>query len=268
VRSALAVLVVWSISIEPRRLVVRRADLALPLWPATLDGLRVVVVSDLHAGGWHVDEAKLVAVVNAVNHERPAVVLLLGDFVQPAVGTAVAPERIAAILRDLRAPLGVFAVLGNHDWWWNGERIWRALEGAGIRVLESSAAEVRGGAAPFWVAGSGDYMTRAADPDVPLREVPAHAPVLLATHNPDVFPRVSSRVSLTLAGHTHGGQVRLPFVGAPVVPSAHGQRYAHGHVVEGGRHLYVTTGIGTSILPVRLGVPPEIVVLTLRSAGP
>ena len=88
--------------------------------------------------------------------------------------------------------------------------------------------------------------------------------MLLLTHSPDVFPRVPSRVALTLAAHTHGGQVRLPPFPPPVVPSDFGSRYAAGHIEEGGRHLFVTTGVGTSILPVRFAVPPEVVILTLR----
>ena len=92
------------------------------------------------------------------------------------------------------------------------------------------------------------------------------APIVLLTHNPDVFPDVHARVALTLAGHTHGGQVRLPIVGTPIVPSRFGARYASGHVVEGGRHLYVATGTGTSILPVRFRVPPSVVVLTVSGA--
>jgi predicted MPP superfamily phosphohydrolase len=94
------------------------------------------------------------------------------------------------------------------------------------------------------------------------------APVILMTHNPDVFPLVPERVALTLAGHTHGGQVRLPFVGAPVIPSRFGRRFAAGHVVEGGRHLFVATGVGTSILPVRFRVPPAVAVLTLVAERP
>jgi hypothetical protein len=100
-----------------------------------------------------------------------------------------------------------------------------------------------------------------------LREVPAGDPVILYTHNPDIFPGVPARVSLTVAGHTHGGQVNLPLLGRPVVPSRFGQRYAFGHVEEGGRHLYVGGGVGTSIIPVRFRVPPEVVVLSLEPEG-
>jgi predicted MPP superfamily phosphohydrolase len=115
----------------------------------------------------------------------------------------------------------------------------------------------------LWLAGISDKMTRHPDAVAALAGVPAEATVLAMTHNPDIFPGIPGRVALTVAGHTHGGQVRLPLLGALVVPSQYGERYAAGHVVEDGRHLFVTTGVGTSIYALRLGVPPEIVVLTL-----
>ena len=180
-----------------------------------------------------------------------------------AGGTFVEPEPIAEELRALRAPLGVYAVLGNHDWWFDGGRVARALGGAGLKVLENEAVKVESSGRAFWLGGVADLWTRR--PDVPgtLRQVTSDDPVVLFTHNPDIFPDVPARVSLTVAGHTHGGQVNLPLVGRPVVPSRFGQRYAMGHVVEGGRHLFVSGGVGTSIIPVRFRVPPEIVILKL-----
>ena len=131
-----------------------------------------------------------------------------------------------------------------------------------MTVLEDSAAPVGDG---LWVAGVGDYRIRGARVDRALMPVPEDAPVILLSHDPDVFPAVPERVSLTLAGHTHGGQVAIPLVRRPFVPSRHGERYVRGHVVEDGRHLHVSSGIGTSGLPVRLLRAPEVVSLTLRS---
>jgi len=262
----LALLALWALVIEPRRLVVHRETLALPRWPPALHGLRVAALADLHAGGWHMSAARLDQIVARTNAEHPDLVLLLGDFVSSAtLGGRVEAETIGRSLAALHAPLGVFAVLGNHDWWFDGERVRRTLESAGIPVLDDRAIALARGGTRFFVAGIADYLTRDADPLRPLRRsaVPADAPLLFITHNPDVFPAVPPQAALTLAGHTHGGQLRLPLFGAPVVPSRFGQRYAAGHVVEGGRHLFVTTGLGTSILPLRLGVPPEIALLTL-----
>jgi predicted MPP superfamily phosphohydrolase len=220
--------------------------------------------------------ARLRRVVERTNAEAPDVVLITGDLViggpkdeggergGVAGGTFVEPEPIAAELRQLRAPLGVYAVLGNHDRWFDGERVERALSGAGLRVLENRAERVERGGRAFWLAGVADLWTATPDVHAALRQVTTDDPVILFTHNPDIFPGVPRRVSLTVAGHTHGGQVNLPLFGRPVVPSRFGQRYAFGHVVEGGRHLYVGGGVGTSIVPVRFRVPPEVVILSLE----
>jgi predicted MPP superfamily phosphohydrolase len=143
-----------------------------------------------------------------------------------------------------------------------------ALRDAGIPVLENDALEVPGAPAPLWVAGVADELERFADVGAALLRVPADAAVLLLSHDPDVFPRVPARVALTVSGHTHGGQINLPLVRRAIIPSRYGDRYSDGLVVERGRHLYVTAGVGTSLLPLRFLKPPEIAVLTLRSRVP
>jgi predicted MPP superfamily phosphohydrolase len=255
----------WGFVVEPSLLRVRRAEIPLQRWPRPL---RIVALADIHAGSPWNWTGNLRRVVARANAERPDLVVLLGDYVTQGVlgGRFIPPEETAPVLAQLRAPLGVFAVLGNHDGWLDASRVRRALEASGIPVLENEARPVGEGAGRFWVAGLADAWT--GDPSIKgaLARVPENEPVLLLTHNPDVFPQVPARVELTLAGHTHGGQVRLPFLGPPLVPSVYGRRYAAGLVREDGRWLFVTTGIGTSIVPVRLGVPPEISVLDI--AGP
>jgi uncharacterized protein len=257
---------------EPRRLVVRRVRLSLQVWPRQLDGLRVGVISDLHAGGPHVGEERLAAVVKAMNRQATDLVVLLGDFVDPDVpfGQVVTHEAIAAQLSLLRAPLGAVAVLGNHDWAHDGDRMAAALRRAGIAVLEDDSAAVHAHGQALWLAGVGDLRERAPDVEAALAPVPSGTPVLLLSHDPDVFPSVPSRVSLTLSGHTHGGQVNLPGVRRHFIPSRFGDRYSGGHVEEGGRHLFVSRGVGSAGLPVRFVAAPEIAVLTLlsRSAAP
>jgi predicted MPP superfamily phosphohydrolase len=193
--------------------------------------------------------------------------VLLGDYVIHGLvgGTFVEPEITAEVLGGLRAPGGVVAVLGNHDWWYDGFRVRAALEARGIVVLENESHRVVRDGNALWLAGLADLWTRQPDIHGTLAAIPAGAPVLLLTHSPDVFPEVPARVSVTLAAHTHGGQVRLPPFPAPVVPSRYGSRYAAGHVIEGGRHLFVTAGVGTSILPIRFAVPPEVVILVLHA---
>ncbi|MCH9681227.1 MAG: metallophosphoesterase [Deltaproteobacteria bacterium] len=258
---------VWALFIEPDRLVVRQVELTLPDWPGTLDGMRVVVLTDLHVGAPHIDVDKLAEVIDEANAAKPDLVVILGDLVIQGVvgGDFVEPKVTAAQLGRLQAPHGVIAVLGNHDWWHDGDQITADLREVGIVVLEDDSTTIEVSGTTVWVAGVGDLMTRSADVPLATARVPEDAPALLLTHNPDVFPDVPPRVDLTLAGHTHGGQVCVPVLGPPVVPSRYGQRYAAGHVVEEGRHLYVGVGVGTSILPVRFGVPPAIDVLTLRA---
>jgi predicted MPP superfamily phosphohydrolase len=243
---------------EPRSGRVLERTLALPGWPAEL---RVALVADLHAGAPHVDEQRVQRLVAAVNDRRPDLVVLLGDFIDPEVafGSAVAPEAVADALGDLRAPLGVVAVLGNHDWRHDGRRVAAALESAGIPWLENAARDL----GPLWVAGVADVRTRRADVERALAEVPTDAPVILLSHDPDAFARVPARVALTVSGHTHGGQVAVPGLRRRFIPSRYGERYARGHVVEGGRHLYVTSGVGTTGWPVRLFARSEVVVLRL-----
>jgi uncharacterized protein len=263
-------LAAWGFWLEPRRVVVREVTLEVPNWPLTASGLRVALLADLHVGSPHNDLAKLRRVVALVNAARPDVALVLGDIVIQGVvgGRFVPPESTARELARITAPLGVYAVLGNHDAWLDAPRVRRALDGAGLTVLQDSAVRIsRGPSVTFWLAGVSDVWTAPHDVRAALGDVPEWGSVLVFTHNPDIFPEVPARVSLTLAGHSHGGQVRLPFIGRPVVPSRYGSRYAAGHVVEGGRHLYVTNGVGTSIIPVRFRVPPEVVIVTVRSAG-
>ena len=265
VLAALAWRALWQ---EPRMGVVRRLTLRLPAWPAELAGLRVALVADLHAGAPHVDEARIERVVRQVNAEAPDVVALLGDYIDRNVTFGrrrVAPEAVAERLARLRAPRGVFAVLGNHDWTNAGPRMGFALRAAGITVLEDAAAPA-GGA--LHVVGFSDPRVRLPDIDRALAGVPAGAAVLALSHDPDLFPAIPPRVALTVAGHTHGGQIAVPRLRRPVVPSRFGERFVRGHVVERGRHLYVTSGIGTSGHPVRLLAPPEVVVLRLQAQGP
>jgi hypothetical protein len=266
--AALALLVARAAWFEPRRLVLVERDLRLPHWPASLDGLRLALISDLHGGGPQTGQQAIRRVTERVNATAPDMVAVLGDAIDRTViaGTPLAPEAVGRELAGLRAPLGTVAVLGNHDWSNDGRGVLRALREAGITVLENETTERGFRGTPFCVAGLADATTRRADVYATLRDVPVDLPVLLLSHNPDTFPQVPSRVSLTVSGHTHGGQVDLPLLRRLAIPSRYGTRYARGHVVEDGRHLYVTSGIGTSRWPIRLRRPPEVVVLRLLSA--
>ncbi|HEU0251912.1 MAG TPA: hypothetical protein VFR12_02695, partial [Pyrinomonadaceae bacterium] len=153
---------------------------------------------------------------------------------------------------------------GNHDWWYNGGKVRQALEQNGIKVLEDEVLQVNARGTSLWLIGLSDLWTRKPKIIETTSTIPEGQPVIALTHNPDIFPQLPERVQLLLAGHTHGGQVRFPLIGSVVESSKFGERYGAGHVFENNHHLFVSTGIGTSIMPVRFGVPPEIVLLTLE----
>src|SRR5262245_34203528 len=249
IRFALIFLAFWTFFIEPNRLVLHQETIKIENWPEGLSGLRIAVMSDIHTGAPFINENKLRKIVEMTNRQSPDLIVILGDYMSPNNWRSrrVEPEVTAAVLRDLKAPLGVYAVLGNHDWWYNGEKVRRALEQNGIHVLENEVAEVKWRDGSFWIAGLADLWTRTQHVDETIAKAPPGATVIAITHNPDIFPRLPPSVPLLLAGHTHGGQVTLPLIGAAVVPSDFGQKYTAGHVYENGHHLFVTTGIGTSI---------------------
>jgi predicted MPP superfamily phosphohydrolase len=260
----------WAFWLEPASLYNENYEIQLPNWPAQCDGMRVAVLADLHVGSPFNGLDKLARIVDLTVAAKPELILLAGDYVIHGVlgGTKVSPEEIAKDLRVLAAPLGVFAVLGNHDWWDDAPRIQRALESVGIAILEDSSVLVKRGGCAFRLVGLSDYWEGPRDYRGALKTSPSGVPTIALTHNPDVFPEISRPVDLMIAAHTHGGQVNLPLLGRPIVPSKYGSRYAAGHIVENGRHLFVSSGLGTSIIPARFGVPPEVSVLTLRAAPP
>lgn len=257
-----AALLAWALLVEPRRLRVRERTLRVPRWPAELDGLRVAVLADLHAGAPFVDADKLRRVVRATARARPDLVVLLGDVLvrDVAMGDPLGAEEATAALAGVAAPLGAFAVLGNHDWAVDPAGVWAGLRRAGFEVLENRAVRVARG---LWVAGVADALRRRPDVQSTLGQVTDDGPVLLLSHSPDVFGEVPPRVSLTLAGHTHGGQVNLPLLRRLVIDSD----YTSGPVQEGGRVMFVSSGIGTTRLAARLRATPEVTVLRLEPGG-
>jgi len=263
-----ACLVFWGFFVEPNRLVVRHQTIEIQQWPRQFDGLRIAVLGDIHAGAWFIDETKLAEIVERTNQLQPEMIVIVGDYIAGdgrRHPLRMAPEVFAPILKDLHAPLGVYSVLGNHDWWFDGFRLRSVLEQNGIKVLDNEVLRVDVRGSSLWLVGLADLWTRTQHVEELVGEVPPGETMIAVAHNPDIFPRLPSRVPLLLAGHTHGGQVRFPIFGSVIHPSEYGQRYAAGHIFENGHHLFVTTGIGTSILPVRFNVPPEIVLLTIKS---
>lgn len=249
-----------------------------PLWVQTRDyrmeidelspgqTLRVAVLGDLHIGGPLHGIDHLRDIVEQTNEARPDLVFLVGDYVYHGVGGETPPlGALGEVLGQLRAPLGVYAVLGNHDWWEDQAAIYRSLARGGVMMLEDKALRVvpQGDESrAFWVGGVSDLWEGQCDLQGVLKQVRnPEEPLFLLSHNPDVFDRTPERVALMVAGHTHGGQVRIPGVGPLMVPA--NRAYAEGHIRQGGRDLFVTPGLGNSVLPVRLFILPEISLMTL-----
>ena len=259
-------LLFWGVLIEPNRLIVHHEAIHIDSWPTEFLDLRIALIGDVHSGAWYIDHQKLQKIVELTNQQHPHLIVLLGDYMVSNNwhGHRVEPEVTAVALKNLKAPMGVYAVLGNHDWWYSGEKVRSAFEQNGIHVLDNEVFEIKWYGKSLWLAGLADLWTRPQHIQETIAKAPPGATIIALTHNPEVFPNLPSSVPLLLAAHTHGGQVTFPLIGAAVVPSDFGQKYAAGHVYENGHHLFVTTGIGTSIAPVRFRVPPEIAVLTIN----
>lgn len=254
----------WAAWLEPSSL--RVSAYTVPQPAPMLKGLRIAVISDLHAGSPYIDTAKLDRLVAMTNAAKPDLILLTGDYViTNVVGGRYMPiDTVVAHLKGLHAPLGVYAVIGNHDRWDNADHIVSAFRAEGVSVLENAHVMLPPPRNGIALVGLGDREN--GGPKVKRSLAGITGPALCFVHSPDVFPRLPPTCALTVAGHTHGGQVWLPFLGRPAVSSVSrfGQRYAIGVIRENNKTLFVSSGVGTSILPLRFGVPPEISLLTLR----
>ncbi len=257
---------IWAFWLEPSSLRTVEKKVVLERWPKACAGLRIAVLADLHVGSPHNGIDNLQKIVDSTNRSNPDIVLLAGDFVIQGVvgGRFVSPAAAAIVLGKLNPKYGVFAVLGNHDWWLDPVQVESALSSNRITVLEDKSQQISIEDCEFYLVGISDYLEGAHNVARAFSQVPADASAIAFTHNPDLFPKLSPKFALLIAGHTHGGQVYIPGIGRPVVPSAYGSRYAEGHIEEDGKQMYVSTGIGTSILPVRFLVPPEITILNLQ----
>ena len=271
---------------EPARLGVTRYPIQPPQWPAGFN-LKIAVIADLHACDPWMSLNRIGSIVDRTNSLNPDITVLFGDYVagHRKVTRFIPCSEWASVLGGLRAPLGVHAVLGNHDYWEDktvqrdgqGTTIARrALEAAGIPVYENDVVRLTKAGRPFWLAGLGDqlaYMPARRfrpvrrigvdDLGATLAKVTDDAPIVLLAHEPDIAARVPARVALQLSGHTHGGQVRL-FGWSPVAVS--GKKLTYGHT-RMNCDVVVSGGLGCSIMPFRIGVPPEIVLVTLGGAG-
>ena len=265
---------VWAFIVEPATLQVRHVAIESDAWRGP--PIRIGVISDTHVAAPHTDPARVRRLVETMNAQRPDVVVLLGDYAgshEPATerSTTERQEILDGVTAfgGLRSPLGTYGVLGNHDSWFDEVLLARTMADAGVTVLQNQAIQVDRAQGAFWIGGVADLESRSLTASVPqtLSTVPRDAPVVMITHWPDPFDDAPPRVALTMAGHTHCGQVNLPLLGRPILPSPGSYRWPCGLYREGRRVLFVTGGVGVSILPVRFRAPPEIVIITLRAAS-
>jgi predicted MPP superfamily phosphohydrolase len=246
--------------------VVRRAEIGLANWPAGAAPIRAVLISDVHVAGPDMPPARLAAIVAQINALRPDLVLIAGDLISEkrvatryySMADAIRP------LGELTPRLGTVAVLGNHDHWYDAPGAVAALRSARVVLLDNQAVQL----GPIAIGGLDDAHTRKDDVPATIEQLRRQGGAkLILSHSPDVFPELPADIGLTLAGHTHCGQIAPPLLGPIVTASRYGRRFACGLIREGGRSLIVTAGLGTSGLPLRLGAEPDLWLLTLRSAA-
>ena len=265
----------YSLAYEPNTLRITRVNVPIRDLPESLAGLRIAHLTDIHHCAWHTT-AWLNDIVEQTNSLDADLVALTGDYVARSPDYI---EPVAAAMAHLKPRIGAVATLGNHDWWENGPRMIAALNAGGIPTIDNQRlfltpqrglvhAPIPSG---LCIAGVGDLWTHICNLDAALADVPIGLPRILLSHNPDVAesPRLLKgdlRVDLMLSGHTHGGQIRLPLIGTPITNSRFGSKYAAG-LVQGPRcPVFISRGIGTTVLPIRLGVPPEIALIELHRA--
>ena len=255
--------------VEPNQLVIRRVEIVSAEWSGP--PITIAAISDTHVEGPHVDAARMGRIVQRINALRPELVVLLGDYVNghthPFERTPAENQEITggiATFAAIRARYGVVGVIGNHDVWYDRTDVQTAMENAGVATLWNRHIVIRrSGGEPIVVAGLADFTTGEPNFADALDGAPEGANTLVISHSPDPFAEMPRGPALMLAGHGHCGQVTIPLVGRPIVPLVN-DRYACGLVQEDGKQMYVTGGIGTSMIPVRFLNPPEIVLITLR----
>jgi uncharacterized protein len=269
--TGVAALGIDSVVREPNRPQVVNRALALRRWPERLDGFRIAVLSDFHYDPLF-SIHPIHASIPMVNDLRPDLIVLTGDFVSMPLfrkgdaKSALAAEPCAQLLQQMKAPHGLWAVLGNHDFYTDPFRVAAALHAHDIRLLVNQSAAVEANGARFWLSGVNDVLSHTADLDAALHDVPTGEATILLAHEPDYADYVARfPIDLQLSGHSHGGQIRIPFLLPLYLPEL-ARKYVAGLYRVGPLTLYTNRGLGTVAVPVRFNCSPEITLLTLNRA--
>jgi predicted MPP superfamily phosphohydrolase len=254
--------------VEPNLPRIVRRDLLLPRWPERMNGFKIALLSDFHFDPYF-SIHPLHAAVSMVDNLRPDLIVLTGDFVSaPLTGDrrrgALAAEPCARLLRQMTAPHGLWAVMGNHDDSTDPQHVTRVLESEKIRVLANQSEAIERDGARIWLAGVNDVLSNTADLTKTLLPVSSGEAVILLAHEPD-FADYAARfpIDLQLSGHSHGGQIRIPLLPPLYLPPL-AKKYILGQYQVGSLALYTNAGLGTIDVPLRFNCPPEITLLTLR----
>ena len=254
---------IWSFIIEPERIVIKKVDITLPGWNKEHKNLKVAVLSDFHIGFGAMNRNKLNTIINITNSQNPDLILLLGDY----VNVSVKNKRFLNYLLDFkkfRSKYGVFAVMGNHESWQVRHKIRSLLKDAGVNTLENRAVNITIDDKSFWIAGIEDLTSGHPDLGYIMKQINDDNPVIFLSHNPNIFTQLPKNVNLAIAGHTHGGQLYIPFLVNLLNRSPFKKSFLKGYMVKNNQHFYISSGLGTTIIPARFLISPEIVFLNLN----
>lgn len=263
----------WALYWEPNSITVNKKKIKLSNWHKEHNGYKIAVIADLHISWPYINKNKIKKIVKITNDQKPDLIVILGDYapadlINHYTKIKVIKNNVTNSIKELHAlNKPVISILGNHDWGLGGYFIRQKLEKAGIIVLENQYIKISKNNKTINIAGLPDLWFRTPNRIPNVRKITNKIknknPIILLSHNPDVFPDVPQNAELTLAGHTHGGQINLPFIKSEITPSIYGARYAKGLIKENKHYLFVSSGIGTTCLPIRIFNPPEITILEL-----
>lgn len=263
--AALLSLWTWGVLIEPYFMLdCENVEIKLPKWDDKLDGLKIALVSDIHVGAGPLENWRMTQIVKKTNAAKPDIILLLGDYVNAGpYYSKMEMSRLSAYLRRLKAPLGVYSILGNHDSYFGVHLIRKMLSDGNVILIENSNKKISTPKGDFYLAGIADPITQNYFYRPTFAGIPQGAPVVFLSHSPDVFREIPPAASVMFSGHTHGGQVKLPFIGKIAKNLKFEKGASEGLFQKDGKTAYITRGLGTSRIPVRFLTPPTITIVTL-----